>query len=160
MIEFKQTHDWEAMFATCDAETDVTRLFDDPRSTDREGMIAKVKELAESESNLCFQVIYDGKDAGWFMLYGLGGGCFETHIVLRKNYRGLRGIRIGKEGTKFSLSLPNVKELVCFCPEPLKESFVFALAVGWKSLGKLQTVWLKNGVEYPIYGAYAERGIA
>ncbi len=157
MIEFRPITDWRKVWQLCDGECDVTRLFDDARIYSRQNMKHRIRQIVEASDNRSFEVIYDGAQAGCFILYALKDGTYETHIVLKAGFRGRRGVEIGRLGTDFALGLPGVKELVAFCPDTIKESFVYAQLCGWQSLGVLPVNWIKDGINHAVKGVCARR---
>lgn len=155
MINFTPIRDWHRIWKLCDSTTNVSRLFDDKTPYTRQMMKKRIRSIVENPHNWSFGIFCDNAEAGAFILYDLGEGVFETHILLKEGFRGKKGIEIGREGTEFALSLPGVNNLVSFCPKTIPESFIYALKVGWRSLGELPMVWRKNGVDYKVLGVCA-----
>ncbi len=149
MIDFIIIKDWRKVWQLCDETGDVSRLFDDKVPYSRQGMKHRIRDMVENQNNKAFEILYDGAKAGCFILFDLKDGIYEVHVLLKEGFRGR------KAGTEFSLSLPNVANLVSFCPDTLRESFVFALRCGWRSLGILPIVWRKQGVDYAVKGVAA-----
>lgn len=152
MIGFYPIRDWRTFWQFCDSIEDVSRLFDDKTPYTRQGMKRRIKELVEDTKNMSFGITCNGAKAGCFMLCFIENGCYMVHIVLKSAFRGRKGIEIGKAGTDYSLTLPNVKQLVSMCPEAIPEAFVFAKLCGWRDLGLLPLKWLKGGINHNVRG--------
>lgn len=155
MIYFKPIKDWRKVWELCCSTGDVERLFDDKTPYTRQAMKKRIHAIVEDVNNRVYEILDGNTQAGCFIMYDLKDGVFEIHILLKKGFRGRDGIYIGKCGTEFSLSLPGVKQLVSFCPDSLRESFVYALLVGWRSLGYLPMLWKKGGIDYKVRGVCA-----
>ena len=151
MTEFRTIKDWRSVWQWCDI-CGVERLFDDRIPYTRQMMKKRIREIVEMPGNMAFEIVSDKAKAGCFLLYRLKEGVYEVHILLHKSFRGKKGIELGKQGTNFALSLPDVNRLVSFVPRCLPECMVFARLVGWKNMGLLPMTWLKNGIEYAVQG--------
>lgn len=155
MIAFTPIKDWRRVWKLCDSTGDVSRLFDDKTHYTRQGMKKRIQAIVEGANNRTYEIMDGNTQAGCFILYDLKDGVKEVHILLKKSFRGRRGIYIGKCGTEFALNLEGVKQLVSFAPKCIPESIIYAKMVGWKSLGALPFKWLKCGVEYEVIGLCA-----
>ncbi len=159
MITFHEIHDWRRVWQCYDRHSDINRLFDDSRSGSRGMMKRKIQSTIETKGSHCFEIFVDNAIAGVFVLFPQGENIYEVHFALKEGFRGKRGVQIARAGTRFAFSLPYVAGMVSFIPTCLPDVIHFAIAAGWKSLGRLKMKWLKNGIEYPVIGVCAERGM-
>jgi len=160
-IKLKETKRWRVLWRVCSLPDIIERMFDDVifekmgRST--RNMRLKIRGIVSNPGNHVFRVIFENKFAGCFVLFDLGGGDYEVHTLLKKEFHGLYAVRIGRYATAFGLNLPYVKKLISFCPNNMPETFLFAKMCGWKSLGELPAKWIKNGVEYGVKGVWIRK---
>ncbi len=159
MITFHEIHDWRRVWDYCDKHSDIYRLFDDSCSGSRSRLKRTIKQKVETKDCHSFEISVDNAHAGFFLLFPLKDAVYEVHLVLKESYRGKRGVQIGRAGTRYAFSLPYVAGLVSFIPICLPEVIHYAMATGWKSLGRLKFLWKKDGIEYPVIGVVAERGM-
>lgn len=134
------------------------RLFPDSQGQDRIAQMRHFEVIIENPDNHTFIAEHNGHTAGVFILFNLGEGNYETHVVFIPPYRGLKAVLIGKEATRYVLNLPYVNMLVAAVPMTIRESIVFAMAVGWKALGELPTEWVKNGNAFAMRGFSVTKG--
>ncbi len=158
MVTFHEIHDWRRVWNYCNKHSDINRLFDDSLSGSRNSMKRKLQATVETKDCHSFEISVDNAHAGFFLLFPLKDDVFEVHLVLKESFRGKRGVQIGRAGTRYAFSLPYVAGLVSFIPICLPEVIHYAVATGWKSIGRLKMLWKKGGVEYPVIGVTAERG--